>query len=97
MKLICETSLADGGNENRIFRCLSTELLQNSVDIETTANPCNRKAAVSIKERFTLKSCVHTYRAKTAKINPATPPVRTYMAKRRKTRLYEVEPQLPRP
>ena len=33
----------------------------------------------------------------TGKINPAIPPVRTYMTKHRKTHLYEVLPQLPHP
>ena len=54
-----EHSLAEVGSENRIFHCLSTVLLQNSVDIETAQA---KEMCCFYNERFTLFCCVHTYR-----------------------------------
>lgn len=45
-------------------------------------------ADYSYKKEKQAKHCVHTYRKGIAGINPAIPPVRTYMAKHRKNRLY---------
>ena len=53
-----ELPLADGGSENRIFHCLSTEFFQKSVDIETAPT---MKMCCFYNERFTLFCCVHTY------------------------------------
>ena len=53
-----EHSLAEVGSENRIFHCLSTVLLQNSVDIETAQA---KEMCCFYNERFTLFCCVHTY------------------------------------
>ena len=62
-----EHSLAEVGSENRIFHCLSTVLLQNSVDIETAQA---KEMCCFYNERFTLFCCVHTYQQRGLRFVP---------------------------
>ncbi len=62
-----EHSLAEVGSENRIFHCLSTVLLQNSVDIDTAKA---KEMCCFYNERFTLFCCVHTYQQRGLRFVP---------------------------